>query len=375
MKKVGTSIDFYHWAILIVTIGALAGPTTFVMVGLLVALLALIYHWLPGSSYDQPLSQKAGQRRCARTSPDEGAMLVNAIEAMQSRMSEEHYRENQQEQKEHGVIAESREDDGGDGESKLFESELFESGLLESKCSENVSAVTFSSFTRSIENDELESGCTSKVSALVRIAEQYLSVGDEKVFPESSTQVFLHVNANHHHIDHKIQGGDVPYVACNGTTQSVDDRMARQIICDASLIPVYEDNEGNTLSIGRKSRIVPSKMRQALSMRDTCCRFPGCTQHRYTDAHHIKHWADGGETSLDNLVMLCRYHHRLHHKGEYRLLNEAGELIFTNQRNEVISQSFYPQFSAQSTAEQLQIEIENLDQGIEIDETTALTRW
>lgn len=62
MKKVGTSIDFYHWAILIVTIGALAGPTTFVMVGLLVALLALIYHWLPGSSYDQPLSQKAGQQ-------------------------------------------------------------------------------------------------------------------------------------------------------------------------------------------------------------------------------------------------------------------------------------------------------------------------
>ncbi len=62
MKRVGTRIDFYHWAILIVTIGALAGPTTFAVVVPAVGLLALIYHWFPHLSYRQPLSDKAGQQ-------------------------------------------------------------------------------------------------------------------------------------------------------------------------------------------------------------------------------------------------------------------------------------------------------------------------
>jgi hypothetical protein len=59
-------------------------------------------------------------------------------------------------------------------------------------------------------------------------------------------------------------------------------------------------------------------MRRALELRDRGCRFPGCGS-RFTDAHHIRHWADGGATRPENLVLLCRTHHRLLHEGGFRL--------------------------------------------------------
>ncbi len=89
--------------------------------------------------------------------------------------------------------------------------------------------------------------------------------------------------------------------------------------CDAGLLIVEEDEAGNVLNIGRKSRIIPPAMARALAIRDNGCQFPGCCETRYTEGHHIKHWADGGETKLDNLVTLCRYHHRELHKGSFYL--------------------------------------------------------
>ena len=89
---------------------------------------------------------------------------------------------------------------------------------------------------------------------------------------------------------------------------------ARRLSCDASVVQV-EERDGRTLSVGRKTRSVPPAMRRALRARDGGCRFPGCGNHRFTDAHHIRHWAAGGETSLANLIQLCRRHHRLLHEG------------------------------------------------------------
>jgi 5-methylcytosine-specific restriction endonuclease McrA len=75
--------------------------------------------------------------------------------------------------------------------------------------------------------------------------------------------------------------------------------------CDAGLLVVEEDAVGNVLNIGRRSRTIPPAMSRALVIRDGGCQFPGCCETRYVEGHHIKHWADGGDTKLDNLVTLC----------------------------------------------------------------------
>jgi len=90
---------------------------------------------------------------------------------------------------------------------------------------------------------------------------------------------------------------------------------AQRLACDASLVTMIVDN-GEPLSIGRKSRVWPEPMVRALHARDRCCQFPGCESTRWLQAHHIVHWAKGGETSVDNGVLLCSHcHARVHEEG------------------------------------------------------------
>jgi len=77
-----------------------------------------------------------------------------------------------------------------------------------------------------------------------------------------------------------------------------------------------------------KRRLVSGPLRRALRQRDGGCRFPGCTQSRFVDAHHILHWAQGGETKMSNLVLLCRRHHSLIHEGKFRVCREEGDVVF-----------------------------------------------
>jgi hypothetical protein len=86
--------------------------------------------------------------------------------------------------------------------------------------------------------------------------------------------------------------------------------------CDASVVAIIEDAKGEPLNVGRKTRSIPPALQRALNARDKGCRFPGCTHRKYTDAHHIRHWAHGGETKMPNLVTLCRFHHRKVHEGQ-----------------------------------------------------------
>lgn len=100
---------------------------------------------------------------------------------------------------------------------------------------------------------------------------------------------------------------------------------ARRLACDSAIVPITE-RDGQPLAVGRKTRSIPPALRRALRARDEGCRFPGCTNHRYVDAHHIRHWADGGPTDLENLVHLCGHHHRLLHEGGYsvRLVDDGA---------------------------------------------------
>jgi hypothetical protein len=95
---------------------------------------------------------------------------------------------------------------------------------------------------------------------------------------------------------------------------------------------VAEDETGEPLSVGRKTRAEPPAIRRALQIRDGHCRFPGCTSTR-VDAHHIIHWADGGETSMDNLMLVCRHHHRLLHEGGFSCERLSdGRFVFRDPR-------------------------------------------
>jgi hypothetical protein len=93
----------------------------------------------------------------------------------------------------------------------------------------------------------------------------------------------------------------------------------RRLTCDSAIIPVKSDTEGNPISIGRKRRTVSGSLKRALRARDRHCRYPGCTHDRFVHAHHTQHWALGGETGLDNLMLLCSHHHRLVHEGGFHI--------------------------------------------------------
>ena len=105
-------------------------------------------------------------------------------------------------------------------------------------------------------------------------------------------------------------------------------QAVRRLGCDASLTRVLLTGASEVLDVGRRSRLVSPALRRALVLRDGGCRFPGCDRPPpWTDAHHRVHWADGGATSLANLLLLCRRHHRVLHEGGWSLVGDpTGEL-------------------------------------------------
>jgi hypothetical protein len=147
----------------------------------------------------------------------------------------------------------------------------------------------------------------------------------------------------------------------------------RRLACDASLLTVLESEQGEPLDVGRKTRSIPPAIRRALHTRDGGCRFPGCTHQRYVDAHHIEHWADGGETKLSNLVTLCRLHHRLVHEGEITVETLPGggwRFLRPDGRHfELVRRTRNVPYDGE------ELEHTHAALGIHIDSNTAATRW
>lgn len=170
-----------------------------------------------------------------------------------------------------------------------------------------------------------------RADALAEVAETYLANPDASGSAADRYQVVVHVTAEGSAPDgtsdplandaHDPHIEDGPYVTAE---------TSRRLSCDCARIDVVENGDGEPLSIGRKSRSIPPAIRRALRLRDGGCRFPGCTRNRFVDGHHIEHWSEGGETSLDNLVLLCRHHHRLVHEGGYGCERSPdGEIVFS----------------------------------------------
>ena len=149
--------------------------------------------------------------------------------------------------------------------------------------------------------------------ALIEVAERSLAGAPDPRPAGERHQVVIHAEAQ------ALAGGAEEPGCRIEDGPAICAESARRLACDASLV-----------SVGRKSRVVPAAMRRALEMRDEGrCRFPGCKNRRWVDAHHIVHWARGGETKLGNLVLLCSRHHRLVHEGGFSLARTADRaLIF-----------------------------------------------
>jgi hypothetical protein len=110
--------------------------------------------------------------------------------------------------------------------------------------------------------------------------------------------------------------------------------QARRIACDAKVIPVVMGADSEILDLGRTKRTVSVAQRKALHARDRGCCFPGCSRPpKWCDAHHLKFWADGGTTDLDNLILLCRGHHTLVHHSQWRIVMTGGIPAFIPPRH------------------------------------------
>ena len=165
-----------------------------------------------------------------------------------------------------------------------------------------------------------------RADALCEIAETYMNNNENSGSTADRHQVIVHVGA------HPVGAGPVG-ARLAGDGPHVSAETSRRISCDCSKTTITEDEHGEPLNIGRRSRTIPPPMRRALKARDGGCRFPGCTNHKFVDGHHIVHWADGGETSLDNLVLLCRHHHHLVHEGGFDCKrSKDGEIYFLDQK-------------------------------------------
>ena len=109
---------------------------------------------------------------------------------------------------------------------------------------------------------------------------------------------------------------------------AISAETSRRLLCDAGIVPILNGADGTPLDVGRKRRTLPAALRRAMIARDRGCRFPGCTNRRFVNGHHLRHWADGGETSLANTILLCSRHHPLVHEGGFRAVVEDDRLRF-----------------------------------------------
>ena len=116
----------------------------------------------------------------------------------------------------------------------------------------------------------------------------------------------------------------------------LSDSDRRYLLCDATC-EVWFHRDGQPIGAGRSTRVISRRLRRALEHRHPTCAVPGCGATRGLHAHHIRHWEDGGETELANLVLVCPYHHRLHHRGVITITGPAHDLVVTDRDGQVLS--------------------------------------
>jgi hypothetical protein len=133
------------------------------------------------------------------------------------------------------------------------------------------------------------------------------------------------------------------------------------------------DPDGQLVEVGARTRTIPPALRRALHHRDRICRFPGCRA-RFGQGHHIRHWAEGGPTTLSNLAVLCRRHHRAVHEEGYKVERRPDGAVDFRRPNGWVIPDVPPAPDVPAGAAEI-IRARNSDAGLEIDAHTATPRW
>ena len=203
-----------------------------------------------------------------------------------------------------------------------------------------------------------------RADALAWMAERVFESGDAPALSPDRHEIVVHVEAE------VLSNGGAGRCEIEHRT-AIAAETARRLCCDAGIVPVVDGPNGEPLNVGRRTRSIPPAVRRALSNRDRGCRFPGCPATQRLHGHHVRHWADGGETSLDNLVLLCPTHHRLVHEGGFDVQRlDDGAFRFTNPYGVAIRPPRRRETSSPET-----IVVRNASLGLAIDCETATAHW
>jgi 5-methylcytosine-specific restriction endonuclease McrA len=167
---------------------------------------------------------------------------------------------------------------------------------------------------------ETPSMAQQQADALTLLAETALHHGIDPGAPGERYQVVVHVDAP------VLADPDAPGQSVLETGTHVSAETSRRLACDASCVVMRHDPDGRIVEVAARTRTIPPALRRALHHRDRGCRFPGCGV-AVGQGHHIRHWAHGGPTTLSNLALLCRRHHRAVHEEGYRVERQADGVL------------------------------------------------
>src|SRR5262249_15475783 len=169
-----------------------------------------------------------------------------------------------------------------------------------------------------------------QADALALLAETALHQGLDPGTPGERYQVVVHVDAA------VLADPDQPGHSVLKDGVRVSAETSQRLACDAGRVVMRTDADGQLWEISARTRTIPPALRRALQPRDRGCRFPGCGV-RYGQGHHIRHWAQGGPTTLSNLALLCRRHHRAVHEERFQADRQPdGDLQFRRPNGAVL---------------------------------------
>src|SRR6266540_3389074 len=206
-----------------------------------------------------------------------------------------------------------------------------------------------------------------QADALGLLAETALHHGIDPGAPAERYQVVVHVDAP------VLADPDQPGQSVLEDGARVSSETSQRLACDASRVVMRHDDHGRLLEIGARTRTIPPALRRALHSRDRGCRFPGCGV-RFGQGHHLRHWAHGGLTTLSNLALLCRRHHRAVHEEGYQVARGPdGALRFRRPDGRPLPEVPLPAPVPEKPEEALRVAHEA--RGLRLNARTACAGW